>query len=128
MLAFNLGIFFRNLAGQRVRFDAENTREQVHFTGSVSELEETKALIRELRVTLTRGDVALRIVFEDSEDPEEADQPEVELTLVLRDGEETLELLSTTFAFDEIRFHPEEPDAPNPDEAPKTAPPTPQAR
>ncbi len=116
MLAFNLGVFFRNLHGQEVEFSAQSGHGEVHFVGSVRQLEERTELTRHLSVVLGHDRLTLRIEFEEGEEPEEeeADNPEVEVRLMEnRDGEERL-LLRTTFAFDEIRLQPVAPEVDEP--------------
>ncbi len=112
MLAFNLGVFFRNLHGQEVDFSAQSGHDEVHYIGSVRQLEERTELTRHLSVVLGHDRLTLTIEFEEGDDPEdeEADNPEVEVRLMEdRDGEERL-LLRTTFAFDKIRLQPVAPD------------------
>lgn len=127
MLAFNLGVFFRNLQGQRVRLTAENLRERLEFVGTVRELAERTALTRHLSVVLLRGDLQLHIAFEESDESEEDAPQEVEMRLLLQDGDGEHELLHTAFAFDELRLQPEEAGTEAPVPPPEDDPPPPQA-
>ena len=67
MLAFNLGVFFRNLKGEEVTFSAKNDLCEVRFTGGVVSLHEHTDLTRHLSVTLGKGDLSFRIAFDENE-------------------------------------------------------------
>ncbi len=124
MLAFNLGIFFRNLRGAEVSFTARSPACELHFIGKVLELQVRKDLERSLSVTLLQGSIACHIAFQDSEDEEPAEDAEVEVKLVQPvDGEEVV-LTQTRFRFDQISLKPrvdEEHPAPEGDPPPDVA-------
>ncbi len=117
MLAFNLGIFFRNLKDAEVDFSARNAACQVQFTGQVRTLSDQVDLTRHLAVTLSRGDLLCCIAFEEQEDEEGKEQEEealVEVRLIeRRAGTEHL-LVQTQFRFEEISLKPHVPEGPNP--------------
>ncbi|MCH7477726.1 MAG: hypothetical protein IIA14_06460, partial [SAR324 cluster bacterium] len=48
MLAFNLGVFFRNLQGADVTFAAQSEKCQFNFSGGVEKLQEQKDLTHHL--------------------------------------------------------------------------------
>lgn len=105
MLAFNLGVFFRNLRGEDVVFSARNEQCEMLFSGGVVNLSEQTDLTRHLAVTLGDGELSMHIEFEENED-EEAENMEVEVSLVQqREGDETV-LVRTTFLFGEISLKP----------------------
>lgn len=121
MLAFNLGIFFRNLHGEDVLFSAQGAHAELHFAGGVMGLQEHTDLTRHLAVTLTSGDLTLHLAFEEPEDEEEETDPELALVRVhlMRDeGGEERTLLRTSFQFGEISLKPAN-EEPPPDEPPK---------
>ena len=106
MLAFNLGVFFRNLQGEAVVFAADNGNCVFNFTGGVESLKETTHLNRELSVVLARDGLVCTIVMEEEEEPEGEENPEVRVRLVRsHDGQDEL-MLETTFRFNEIRLQP----------------------
>ena len=71
MLAFNLGVFFRNLQGEEVVLTADDGRSSFRFTGGVHSLEEKTDLTHELTVVLTKGELTCHIsIEEESEDSE----------------------------------------------------------
>lgn len=105
MLAFNLGVFFRNLKGEEVVFSVKTPQCEVNFTGGVADLHEETDLTRHLSVTLAKNDLSLSISFEESEE-EEPEDTEVEVVM-LRVGEESdFQLLRTTFRFGDISLKP----------------------
>lgn len=110
MLAFNLGVFFRNLRGEEVTFFAKAAHCEVCFTGGVESLQERTNLTRHLAVTLKKGDLHLHAIFE--EDEEEETEPEDSLVRVrmyhlpTRKGEEETVLLRTEFRFGDISLKP----------------------
>ncbi|MBI3994141.1 MAG: hypothetical protein HY342_12775 [Candidatus Lambdaproteobacteria bacterium] len=108
MLAFNLGIFFRNLSGTEVVFSARNGLCEVSFTGGVQQLQEHTDLTHHLIVTLAKGEVACEIAFDDDQEPEE-DEPEeapvrVHMFQVV-DGA-AFDLLRSEFRFEDITLKP----------------------
>lgn len=108
MLAFNLGVFFRNLKGEEVRFAAENGQCRVGFTGDVQGLHEVTELTRRLTVELGRGPLRCRIEIEEDEEEgdEESENPEVHVCIRHGEGAEEAAVVETTFRFDEVRFQP----------------------
>jgi len=117
MLAFNLGIFFRNLKDAEVDFAASNGACQVHFTGRVQALTDQMDLTRHLSVTLRQGDLLCRIAIDEGEEEEgEENQEEakVEVRLTLRTEGGELVLVQSQFRFDEISLKPHTPAGPQP--------------
>ncbi|MCH8884277.1 MAG: hypothetical protein IIA41_12375 [SAR324 cluster bacterium] len=107
MLAFNLGVFFRNLKGEEVTFSAKNDLCEVRFTGGVVSLHEHTDLTRHLSVTLGKGDLSFRIAFDENEEQEEEpDDTAVEVRLVQEGGERETLLLQSSFRFSEISLKP----------------------
>jgi len=106
MLAFNLGIFFRNLQGADVLFSAKNEKCEVKFVGGVSELREQADLNRHLSVLLTKGALACRISFEEDEDQENHDTTEVDVRVSQQVEGHEVPLLQTRFVFEEITLKP----------------------
>lgn len=122
MLAFNLGVFFRNLKGEEVSLDARNPHCEVRFTGGVEDLVEHTDLSHHLSVTLTNKELSCRIAFEEAEEEETPEHAEVEVELILKSAERELTLLRTTFRFDEITLKPASGDEQEePDDGPLTA-------
>ena len=114
MLAFNLGVFFRNLQGEEVSLAAKNAHCEFYFAGGVADLVEHTDLSHHLAVTLASGGLTCRIVFEEAEEEEQVENAEVEIQL-MKNGEEgeTL-LLQTKFRFEEVTLKPaggDEPDS-----------------
>lgn len=105
MLAFNLGVFFRNLKGEEVVFSAETPQCQVNFTGGVADLHEETTLTRRLSVTLAKANLSLSISFEENEEVEPEDT-EVEVVMLQTGEEGDLQLLRTTFRFGDISLKP----------------------
>lgn len=105
MLAFNLGVFFRNLKGEEVVFSAETPQCQVNFTGGVADLHEETTLTRRLSVTLAKANLSLSISFEENEEVEPEDT-EVEVVMLQTGKEGDLQLLRTTFRFGDISLKP----------------------
>ncbi len=105
MLAFNLGVFFRNLRGEEVAFSARSSRCEVHFTGGVVSLQEHTDLSRHLSVALGKGDLLLRLAFEEDDegDPEDS---EVEVRLLREHERHEQLLLQTTFYFRDVSLKP----------------------
>ncbi len=119
MLAFNLGVFFRNLRGEDVAFSARNEQCEMLFSGGVIDLSEQTDLSRHLSVTLGDGNLSLRIEFEENEE-ESAEDMEVEVSLVQQSEESEIVLVRTTFLFGEISLKPRselEQEEPQPPEA-----------
>ena len=106
MLAFNLGVFFRNLQGEDVTFSARNDHCEVHFVGGVEALHEQTDLTRHLSVTLSKGDLSCRMAFEEDEEPETPESADVEVRLVQVIAEREVLLLQTRFRFEEIQLKP----------------------
>ncbi len=121
MLAFNLGVFFRNLQGEEVSLIAKSEHCELHFVGGVADLVEHTDLSHHLAVTLTSGGLSCRIIFEESEEEETAENTEVEIQLVQTGAEREVILLKTTFRFEEITLKPATGDEDEPDPAPLTA-------
>ncbi len=117
MLAFNLGVFFRNLKGEEVSLAAQNEHCEFTFVGGVADLVEHTDLSHHLAVTLTRQNLSCRIAFEDDQDEEQAENAEVEIQLVQKDPEREIILLRTTFLFEQITLKPTggEDDSPDPE-------------
>ena len=121
MMAFNLGIFFRNLKGEEVYFSAKNHHCEVQFIGGVENLNEQTDLTHHLSVTLSKGELSCRIAFEEVEDEDSMENTQVEIRFVQElDGEETL-LLQTTFLYEEITIKPATGDSDDPDDGPLSA-------
>ena len=121
MLAFNLGVFFRNLQGAEVTFAAQNEQCQVNFRGGVEKLLEQKDLTHHLSVTLTSGDLSCRIVFEDEPEGEGPEKAEVEVKLFHAREEGEVLLLQTTFRFEEVTIKPTSTEDDSSDTGPLTA-------
>ena len=121
MLAFNLGIFFRNLKGEEVSLDARNEHCEVRFTGGVEDLVEHTDLSHHLAVTLSNADLSCRIAFEDAEEEETPEHTEVEVEMFQKTEKREITLLRTTFRFEEITLKPASADDEEPDEGPLTA-------
>lgn len=106
MLAFNLGVFFRNLKGEEVVFSANTPQCEVNFTGGVADLHEETKLTRHLSVTLAKNDLSLTISFEESEEEEDPEDTEVEVVMLQTVDERDMQLLRTTFRFGDISLKP----------------------
>jgi len=107
-LAFNLGIFFRNLEGEPVRLSAKNDHCELQFLGSVSSLSEQVDLTRELNVSLQAPPLRLDMVFEEPEDENARDDDLRVSTTLHRENEagDTGLILETEFRFGEISLAP----------------------
>ena len=122
MLAFNLGVFFRNLRGEEITLTATSEHCMVRFSGGVEELVEHTDLSHHLSVTLTNGDLACRIAFEEVEEEETPENTEVEVEIVQTKDSKEIVLLQTTFRFEEITLKPASvEDEEEPDDGPLTA-------
>ncbi len=122
MLAFNLGVFFRNLRGEEVSLSARNEHCEVRFSGGVENLEEHTDLSHHLAVTLSNGVLSCRIVFEEADEEETPENAEVEVELVQAMDKGEIVLVQTTFRFDEITLKPAAlEDEEDPDDGPLTA-------
>ena len=106
MLAFNLGVFFRNLKGEEVVFSANTPQCEVNFTGGVADLHEETKLTRHLSVTLAKNDLSLTISFEENEEEENPEDTEVEVVMLQTVDERDMQLLRTTFRFGDISLKP----------------------
>ena len=106
MLAFNLGVFFRNLRGEEITLSAKNEHCELYFSGGVENLEEHTVLSHHLSVTLTNGDLSCRIAFEEVEEEETPENTEVEVEMVQKRDDKEILLLQTTFRFEEITLKP----------------------
>lgn len=106
MLAFNLSVFFRNLQGEEITLHAKNEHCEVRFSGGVKDLVEHTDLSHHLSVTLTNGDLACRIAFEEVEEEEIPENTEVDVELVQSKEDQEIVLLQTTFKFEEITLKP----------------------
>ena len=122
MLAFNLGVFFRNLKGEEVALYARNDHCEVRFSGGVEDLAEHTDLSHHLTVTLSSGDLSCRIAFEEAEEEETPEHTEVEVELIQKNEAREIVLLRTTCHFEEITLKPDsgEPEE-EPDDGPLTA-------
>lgn len=106
MLAFNLGVFFRNLQGEEVLFAAKNDQCEVQFRGGVEKLQEQTDLTHHLAVTLSQPPLLCRIAFEEVEEEESLEETDVEVRMTQEvEGQETV-LLQTTFRFEDITLKP----------------------
>jgi hypothetical protein len=124
MLAFNLGVFFRNLKGSQVDFAARAATCEVSFTGMVEALSDQVDLTRHLSVTLARGDLRCHIAFDEGEDPEGEEQQEdavVDVKVVALSAEGDQVLIETRFRFEEISLKPHAPNSPEPPQDPAQA-------
>ena len=122
MLAFNLGVFFRNLRGEEISLTARNDQCVVRFSGGVEELVEHTDLSHHLSVTLTNGDLSCRISFEEVEEEEIPENTEVDVELVQSRDDGEIILLQTTFRFEQITLKPASlEDDEEPDDGPLTA-------
>ena len=121
MLAFNLGVFFKNLQGEEVSLAAKNEHCELYFAGGVEDLVEHTDLSHHLAVTLTSGALTCRIAFEEAEEEVEVENAEVEIQLVQKEeGREKL-LLQTAFRFEEVTLKPVGGDDDEPDSGPLSA-------
>ena len=123
MLAFNLGVFFRNMEGEEIIFSARNAHCSVIFVGGVENLSEQTDLTHHLAVTLSKGPIYCHISFEDAEDDEKVEDTEVEVQLVQvasKPDTDDVILLETSFRFEEIGLKPAA-GADDPDDGPMTA-------
>ena len=108
MLAFNLGIFFRNLQGAEVRFSARSPACEFHFCGTVEALQEQVDLSRRLNITLRQDPLLCHIAFEDSEDESQPQSAIVDVRLVqFRDAQEQL-VTQTRFRFEQVSLQPKD--------------------
>lgn len=105
MLAFNLGVFFRNLKGEEVAFSAQAPDCELRFTGGVADLHEETDLTRHLSVTLSKNELSLTISFEENEE-EEPEDTEVTVEMFRQEGEDEQILLRATFLFGDISLKP----------------------
>ena len=124
MLAFNLGVFFRNLAGEEVIFSARNKTCAVKFIGGVEQLSDQTGLTHHLAVTLIKDNLSFHISFEESEEEEHVEDTEVDVLLIKapeNEMEEETVLLETTFRFEEITLKPAAGAEEDPDDGPLTA-------
>lgn len=124
MLAFNLGVFFRNMAGEEVIFSARNQTCAMKFIGGVTHLSDQTTLTHHLAVTLTKDNLSCHISFEESEDEENVEDTEVDVLMTLtpeNEEEEDTVLLETTFRFEEITLKPAAGAEGDPDDGPLTA-------
>jgi hypothetical protein len=124
MLAFNLGIFFRNLKDAEVDFSAGNAACRVEFTGRVQALSDQVDLTRHLAVTLQHGGLFCHIAFDEGEDEEGEEKQEeavVEVRLVQRGEGGDRVLVKSQFRFDEISLKPHAPESPEPPRDPAQA-------
>lgn len=121
MLAFNLGVFFRNLKGEEVSLDARNENCEVRFSGGVDDLVEHTDLSHHLAVTLVNKDLSCRITFEEAEEEETPEHAEVEVELIQKSDDRELVLLRTTFRFEDITLKPTSGEDEEPEDGPLTA-------
>ena len=113
MLAFNLGVFFRNLSGAEVEFAATNAHCEFQFVGFVREFQQHQDVSSHLSVALHRGDLtgAIDIEEEEEEALESPEDAKIEVHLVMRTEEGEREVLHTTFRFEDISLKPHVPPA-----------------
>jgi len=121
MLAFNLGVFFRNLQGEEVIFSARNDLCEVNFRGGVSNLYEHTDLTHHLSVTLNRQNLYCRIAFDEAEEEEALEETEVEVRVVQIEDDQEILLFQTAFQFEEIVLKPATGDEDPPGDGPLTA-------
>jgi len=117
MLAFNLGVFFRNLSGAEVEFTAHNADCDVVFVGRVRDIREELGLGSTLQVTLSREPLQCRIEIEDSdgeedESPGASPEPAIEVILEREAGERAEQLFRGRFTFEAITLKPYVPHPP----------------
>lgn len=105
-IAFNLGIFFRNLHGQEVSFSGVNEYCTLDFTGGVESLVEQTNLTKQLEVILSNLPLFLHFTFEEPQDDEDVKGNEVRIRLVRRETDEDVTLLETRFLFSEVSLKP----------------------
>ena len=112
-LAFNLGIFFRNMKGQEVLFLGKSDRVELQFKGGVKTFSEKTDLSRQLNITLENLPLFLHLTFEENEDTDDENNP-VHVSLIRREADEDVIVLSTTFLFSEVSLKPASGDEPGP--------------
>jgi hypothetical protein len=121
VLAFNLGVFFRNLSGAEVDFSAKSAQCEFQFVGSVQEFRQEQDTASHLSVALRGGDLVCHISIEEEEAVEAPEEAKVDVRLAQRVGEAEREVLHATFRFEDISLKPHVPEpAPEP---PAAAPP-----
>jgi hypothetical protein len=110
VLAFNLAVFFRNLAGAEVEFTAKNPRCAFQFIGSVEEFRQEQDVGTRLSVTLRGSELVCRISIEEEEAPDAPEEAKVEVRLALALEKGEREVFHTAFRFEEISLKPHAPD------------------
>lgn len=126
MLAFNLGVFFRNLSGAEVEFTAKNPQCDFRFVGAVGEFHQEHDVSTHLSVALRCADLTCTIDIEEEEAVEAPEEAKVEVHLVQHAAEGDRELVHTAFRFEDISLKPHVPggDAeaePEPEPPPKAS-------
>ena len=112
MLAFNLGVFFRNLSGAEVDFAAKNPRCALQFVGSVQDLRQERDTATRLYVALRGGGLICRIAIEEDEAVEAPEEAKVEVRLAQQAPGGEREVLRATFRFEDISLKPHAPEPP----------------
>jgi hypothetical protein len=106
VLAFNLGVFFRNLSGAEVDFTAANAQCEFQFVGFVQDLQQHRDVGTRLSVALRQQHLTCSIEIEEEETIEAPEDAKIDVRLVLRREEGDRELLHATFRFEEISLKP----------------------
>ena len=113
MLAFNLGVFFKNLSGAPVFFSAKGPTAEVTFVGTVTDLQQESGWQGSITVTLRQGALACTIVFDEAEEEQHPEASGVQVSLLCDDAtaeeSEPLQLLTAGFRFKDVTLHPVEP-------------------
>lgn len=106
MLAFNLGVFFRNLAGAEVEFTAKNPQCDLRFIGTVQDFRRDQDVSTRLSVALRSGPLTCAIGIEEDEALDAPEAAKVDVVLLQQaDGGER-ELLRASFRFEHITLKP----------------------
>jgi hypothetical protein len=106
VLAFNLGVFFRNLAGAEVDFAAKNAQCDFHFVGSVQDFRQEQDVGTQLSVALRHEGLVCTLSIVDEEADEAPEDAMVEVRLLQQVEGGARELLHTTFRFEGISLKP----------------------
>jgi hypothetical protein len=106
VLAFNLGVFFRNLSGAEVDFSAKNPQCTFRFIGNVQDFRQERDTASRLSVALRSGELVCRISIEEEDTVEAPEEAKVEVALAQRQGEAEREVLHASFRFEDISLKP----------------------
>lgn len=106
MLAFNLGVFFRNLAGAEVEFTAKNPQCDLRFIGTVRDFRREQDVGTRLSVALNSGALTCAIGIEEDEALDTPEAAKVDVTLLQQTDGGERELLRATFRFEHITLKP----------------------